>query len=595
MFYARYLYRELTRRIGRTLLTVLGLAVGVGLVVAVASLSDGLNQAQNKVLDPLAGVGTDLMVTRPVTTDQNTGQGQAASPTPVASQNQVASPTPQAQGQMPGMGNRNGFGGGGGISPEERQQLLAENQSVLTDLSKLGNPGDRFVHDFFLPATQLTFPSDEIQSVSQLPGAAAVSGGLTLLAVHQEGTVPQIVAEIQTGGEIVNIDQAIATPSPEEEAQIQACLAQARASAPTPNGGNQNGGDRGDMGGRGAFGNCMPDRFRRFQGTFTTPQRIITQALNPPQTDITSDTYTIAGVDVSKPGLGVITAAQVTQGQFFSPAAGESKEAILADAYAQRKALTVGSTIDLNGTIFTVVGLSKPPLGGMAADVYLPLVDLQQLAGRDGRINVLLVRASDASVVGSLSQAIQQAFPGAQVTNAQDLADRVSGSLVDASNIADRLGIALGVVALAASFLIASLLTLSSVGRRVRELGTLKALGWGQFVVVRQVIGESLVQGALGGLLGAGLGVAAAFVIPAFVPDLSASAAPVAAPSGAFFGLGQTASVAVTQTIPLEAHIGVTIALIAMGLALLGGLTAGTLGALRAARLRPVDALRELG
>ena len=54
------------RRRSRTVLTALGLAVGVGLVVIVAALSQGLDDAQTKVLDPLTGVGTDMSVTRPI-------------------------------------------------------------------------------------------------------------------------------------------------------------------------------------------------------------------------------------------------------------------------------------------------------------------------------------------------------------------------------------------------------------------------------------------------------------------------------------------------------------------------------------------------
>ena len=50
---------------------------------------------------------------------------------------------------------------------------------------------------------------------------------------------------------------------------------------------------------------------------------------------------------------------------------------------------------------------------------------------------------------------------------------------------------------------IASLLTLSSVTKRTRELGTLKAIGWKRSRVVRQIAGESLAQGALGGVAGA--------------------------------------------------------------------------------------------
>ncbi len=69
MFYLRYLGAELRRRKGRTILTATSLALGVGLVVAVTSLSAGLDDAQSEVLEPLTGVGTEMSVTRPQSTE----------------------------------------------------------------------------------------------------------------------------------------------------------------------------------------------------------------------------------------------------------------------------------------------------------------------------------------------------------------------------------------------------------------------------------------------------------------------------------------------------------------------------------------------
>ncbi len=100
-----------------------------------------------------------------------------------------------------------------------------------------------------------------------------------------------------------------------------------------------------------------------------------------------------------------------------------------------------------------------------------------------------------ATSVGSVQSEIQTLYPNAQVASAKDVADQISGSLVNASNLSHRLGIALEILAAVAAFLLAVLLTLASVGKRVRELGTLKALGWTQRLVVRQVVGESLAAG----------------------------------------------------------------------------------------------------
>ena len=548
MFYVRYLRSELLRRRVRTALTVLGLALGVGLVIAISGLSRGLDHAQNTALDPLSSIGTDLTVTRAPQTDNA------------------------------------GFGGG-------NRDVIQSNSSVLTDLSKLGKPGTHFVHDFFLPGTQLTFPTSQGASVKSLPGVAASAQGLLLIAEHQEGTVPKIVAKLKTGGQTFQIRRNIKPLTAAEQAQVQACLQKAGVTLGPPqqqDGGG--GGGFGRSGGNGRFGGaiakCLPARLSQFRGSFTTPQQTLQQILNPPQTNIKTTPYTIGGVDQTQPDIGLVTRQQVTSGSYFSAAVG--REALVATTYASRERLSVGSSLDLNGTVFKVVGLVEPPLGGQSADVYLPLAQLQTLAGQKGKANVILVKADKSSSVGSVQKEIKNTLQGSQVASAHDVADRVTGSLVDASNLSHNLGLVLEITAAAAAFLMAALLTLSSVGKRVRELGTLKAIGWTQRLVVRQVIGESLAQGIVGGLLGVGLGVIAALVIDGAGPTLTASST-----TGSTSGLlGAAAVRTAKQTISLHAPFTLGLLVLGLLLAVAGGLIAGAAGGLRAARLRPADALR---
>jgi putative ABC transport system permease protein len=563
VFYLRYLRNELVRRRGRTIVTLLGLGLGVALVIAIASLSAGLDRAQKKTLDPLGGIGTDLTVTL----------------------------SPQQ--------NQSGFGGGPGGRGGGSADLIAANQSVITDLSKLGKPGTRFVHDFFLPGSQLTFQQTAAKQVAALANVAQVTSGLTLLATHQEGVVPKIVAKLKTGGQTFQIQRNIPRPTTAQFQKMQACIDKLRAksgggSSPGGGGGAGAGGNGGSgFGGgraidRGAFASCLPASLRRLRTQFTTPQQTLQQVLSPPQTNIKTTSYTIGGVDQTQPAMGVVTSAQVTKGRFLAASGG--KEALVSSAYAAKHKLKVGSKLDLNGTSFTIVGLVSPPLGGQSADVYLPLTQLQSLASEKGLANVILVRATDSSKVGAVEAAIKRALPEAQIASSKQVADKISGSLVDASNLSHNLGLVLSIVAAAAAFLLAALLALSSVGKRVRELGTLKALGWTQRMVVRQIAGESLAQGAAGGLLGIVLGVLAALAINAFGPTLTASAST----GGGSSLLGAGAVRTATSAVSLSAPVGITVLAIGFALALLGGLIAGTAGALRAARLRPADALRQM-
>jgi len=559
VFYLRYLRNELVRRRGRTIVTLLGLGLGVALVIAIASLSAGLDRAQKKTLDPLGGIGTDLTVTL------------------APQQNQA------------GFGG-GGFGGGPGRGSAD---LIAANQSVITDLSKLGKPGTHFVHDFFLPGSQLTFQQTAAKQVAALANVAQVTSGLTLLATHQEGVVPKIVAKLKTGGQTFQIQRNIPRPTAAQFEKMQACIDKLRAKSGTgsspgagQNGGSGFGGGRGID--RGAFASCLPAGLRRLRTQFTTPQQTLQQVLSPPQTNIKTTSYTIGGVDQTQPAMGVVTSAQVTKGRFLSASGG--KEALVSSAYAAKHTLKVGSKLDLNGTSFTIVGLVSPPLGGQSADVYLPLTQLQALASEHGLANVILVRATDSSKVGAVEAAIKRALPQAQIASSKQVADKISGSLVDASNLSHNLGLVLSIVAAAAAFLLAALLALSSVGKRVRELGTLKALGWTQRMVVRQIAGESLAQGAAGGVLGIVLGVLAALAINAFGPTLTASAST----GGGSSLLGAGAVRTATSAVSLSAPVGITVLAIGFALALLGGLIAGAAGALRAARLRPADALRQM-
>jgi ABC-type antimicrobial peptide transport system permease subunit len=133
------------------------------------------------------------------------------------------------------------------------------------------------------------------------------------------------------------------------------------------------------------------------------------------------------------------------------------------------------------------------------------------------------------------------------------------------------------------------------VAKRIRELGTLKAVGWSQWRVVRQVSGEALAQGLLGGALGVLLGLAGAAAISAFGPQLHATFESAQSTLPRFGPFGQGAVTAAGSTdVSLDAPVSGSLVLLAVGLALLGGLVAGAVGGLRASRLRPADALRHL-
>ena len=341
------------------------------------------------------------------------------------------------------------------------------------------------------------------------------------------------------------------------------------------------------------FEKCLPARFQEYNASVVTPLRTINQVVNPPTTDTTSQSYTVAGVDPASPDAGLVTRAQVASGSWFSTT--PASEVLVNTAYATKKTVAVGASLPINGTSYKVVGLVNPTLTGNTADVYFPLSTLQAAASKSGRVNEVLVRANSASQVDKVAADIRKLLPGAQVVTTKSLADNVTGSLHNAQQVASRLGGALAVIVLIAAFVIAVLLTLSSVAKRVREIGTLRALGWSRGRVVGQIVSETLGIGVIGGLLGVGLGYLVAAAAHAFSPALSATTTGVSAVSSVASLFNQAAPTAVSTSVQLSAPITATTIALGMACALVGGLIAGTLGGWRAARLAPSVALRDLG
>lgn len=486
MFFVAYMLAELRRRSGRTVLTALGLGVGVGLVVTVNALSTGLDRAQAQVLEPLTGVGTDMSVSRPIDFSQS------------------------------------GPGGFSTLSEEERRRLREENGGGRFGLRNLGEPGEAFSSDRFVSTAQLSFPASEVDEIRGVDGVSSAAGGLTLNAVHIEGTVPE--------------------------------------EGPTA-------------------------------GGFRGPGQPGAGAGPPENIDVSN--LSVTGVDPRSAELGAVTSGQVTGGRYFGST--NALETILNESYASREGLGVGDRVKLGGKAFTIVGIAETPLGGQSSDVYVTLSQLQALSDRVGRVNTVYVRVESSAEVEPVAESIESGFDGASVTTAADLADRVTGTLADAKSLAGTLGTALMLVGLLSAFLIASLLTLSSVTKRIRELGTLKAIGWSQRLVVRQVTGESLIQGLLGGVLGVILGLGGAILVRTFAPSLEATVASGTSEGPAFRGpFGQGAVEQSATEVSLDAPVSIALILGAVALALLGGLIAGAVGSLRAARLRPADALRHI-
>ena len=243
--------------------------------------------------------------------------------------------------------------------------------------------------------------------------------------------------------------------------------------------------------------------------------------------NFTTSSFGVDGVDIGGGELGPLSSGKLSAGRTFTASDANADVALVNASYATQNKLATGSTIAIGNssgkaTNFKVVGIVSEPAGDNPSDVYIPLAVAQKLAGMKNDVNTIYVAASSSSAISSVSSEISKALPGETVTTSSDLASEVTGSLSSASSLANNLGKWLALAVLVAAFLLASLLTMAAVSRRVREFGTLKALGWKSRRIIGQVMGEAVTLGLIGGAIGIGLGLAGAELVSKLSPKLSA-------------------------------------------------------------------------
>ncbi|MFJ9678439.1 ABC transporter permease [Streptomyces sp. NPDC101194] len=488
MFFT-YLRRELRRRRKAALVVASGLALGIALVIVVSSVSSGMTKAQDKVLQSLYGLGTDMTVTKAAVAP-GSGSG-------------------RPKFEFDAKGNDDD-------STQSSDRVLVQGFQALA--------------------------SSTVDAIGKQNGVADAVGGLSLNVMKVDG--------------------------------------QFRRGEFKQQGGTGGQDDRGGPGGQG--GGAQPQGEVRGGGA---------------SFDVNS--YSVYGTDVTKQTLGPLTSSKITKGRTFKTSETDAKVAVVDSAYAKEKKLDVGKTVTIHGTEFTIVGVATADSGDAAANLYIPLKRAQTLADSKNKVTTVYVKAADSQQIDQVKSTIQKNVPDTTVTTSADLADTVSGSLSTASDLAAGVGKWLSIAVLAAAFLVSGLLTSSAVSRRVREFGTLKALGWKSGRVTRQVVGEALVNGLLGGVLGIAVGLAGAYVVTAISPTLTAQLGSSGGgmgggAGGRFMGGPGGPGAARTLDVALTAPVSLSIILIAVALAVAGGLIAGAFGGWRASRLRPADALRRV-
>ena len=274
-----------------------------------------------------------------------------------------------------------------------------------------------------------------------------------------------------------------------------------------------------------------------------------------------------------------VTDLELVTGSFFDEQQERSKDKVVilgtkpvSELFGGDAGGAIGERIRIGRSAFRVIGVAKPTQSDDVA--YMPLEAARSyvLGGTDDVDTIIIGATSAAAVPAALAQVTSVLDQRHRITDPteRDYNAQAQQSFIDnASQFLTFLTLFTSAIA-GISLLVGGIgvanIMLVSVTERTREIGIRKAIGATRRAVLQQFLLESTVLAGLGGLIGVliGLGITfvAGIVLPRVVPDFPV---PAVSPGSV---------------------------VLALSVSLVIGLVAGGYPANRAARLRPIEALR---
>ena len=299
-------------------------------------------------------------------------------------------------------------------------------------------------------------------------------------------------------------------------------------------------------------------------------------------------TATVIGADgepIGNPGQGPptlgfswtdddeLSAFTVSQGR-APEAAGE---VVLDETTADLGELSVGDQVQIlspaGSELFELVGIARfgdsGSIGG-ATTALFELTEAQRVLGAEGQLDAIGVRADQGITEDEIVDRIDAVLSGdTEVITGTESVEEAQSTIADGLSFFNIFLTAFAVIALfVSSFVIANTFSIL-IAQRTREFALFRALGAARAQVLRSVFLEAVIVGLVGSLLGVGLGIVLSFGLRAMLNGFG-----LELPSGGLIVL--------PRTIVVSLVLGTLVTVLS-----------ALFPAIRAARITPIEALRE--
>jgi putative ABC transport system permease protein len=200
---------------------------------------------------------------------------------------------------------------------------------------------------------------------------------------------------------------------------------------------------------------------------------------------------------ITEAGLQIREQVKLAQGRWFRPG---QREVVVGKSVAQRNPTAgIGRKLRFGKGEWEVVGVMDAGQGAVNSEIF---ADLNQMSGDFNRFDALssaLLRASDPAAVDALINSVND--DRRLNASAQTEKRYLDAQIISAQPIR-YLGVFVAIIMAVGSSFAAMNTMYAAVARRVREVGTLRVLGFSRASILISFLIESLLLSAIGGVLG---------------------------------------------------------------------------------------------
>jgi lipoprotein-releasing system permease protein len=232
----------------------------------------------------------------------------------------------------------------------------------------------------------------------------------------------------------------------------------------------------------------------------SAPKEAQAQRLNP---NIATDLVplVVTGIDTTHLELSPLgNAGVIIEGKLLSGVL--ENETVLDAEFAQLMGKKVGDFIRLGDRKFSVTGIAKLNQDvGFRAQAYVGLKLAQEMFGQGDVVNTIFVRLKPG--MKPVNKDIRRIVgESANITTTRDYF-----IMLDAVSQAERIYLVTFffiTIVISALFIYKSIF--SYIGEKIRDIGILKAIGWGEGHIIRLIVYENTILAFLGGIMGSAAG-----------------------------------------------------------------------------------------